>query len=68
MQGRSIKPHIQSGVKLLRETIYDGRTGLLRHQLLGERRHVDSYAPLEVLARIFIGLNPQAAVVRAWLP
>ena len=56
--------HIQSGAKLLRETVYDQRNRVLQHQVLGSKSQVDSYAPLEVLARIFSGLDSQVRMVR----
>jgi len=66
MQGHhvSAKLHIESGAKLLCETIYDRRNGALQHQVLRSRSHMDLYAPLEVLARIFAGLDPQVRTVR----
>lgn len=68
MQGQhaSAGVHIRSGAKLLRETVYDQRNGVFQHQLLGSKSHVDSYAPLEVLAGIFAGLDIQVAAVRGF--
>jgi hypothetical protein len=58
--------HIRSGAKLLRETLYDQRNGVLQHQVLGSKSHIDSYAPLEVLTRIFAGLDSQLTIVRGF--
>ncbi|KAI1084144.1 hypothetical protein F5B20DRAFT_523817 [Whalleya microplaca] len=65
MQGHhaSAMSHIQSGAKLLRETVYDQRYGVLQHQVLGSRSHMDSYAPLEVLAPIFARMDAQVTLV-----
>ncbi|KAG9234779.1 hypothetical protein BJ875DRAFT_293666 [Amylocarpus encephaloides] len=65
MQGRHVTAitHIQSGAKLLRETLCDGENGVLRHGVFGSTRQIDSYVPLDVLARIFAGLNSQVAMM-----
>lgn len=65
MQGRHASAgfHIRSGVKLLRETMYDQRNGVLDHRVLGSKSNVDCYAPLEVLARIFSVLDPTITMV-----
>ena len=66
MQGHhaSAGSHIKSGAKLLRETLYDQRNGVLQHQVLGSKSHMDSYAPLEVLVGIFAGLDSELRMVR----
>lgn len=68
MQGRhaSAGSHIRSGVKLLRETIYDQRNAILKHQVIGSKSHMDGYASLEVLARIFSVLDPTITMVRGF--
>ncbi|KAI0818355.1 hypothetical protein GGR55DRAFT_694567 [Xylaria sp. FL0064] len=53
--------HIQSGVKLLRETVYDQDTGVLRHQLFGATNRINSYAPFEDYAKIFAFQDLQAS-------
>ncbi|KAI0099171.1 hypothetical protein GGR51DRAFT_552188 [Nemania sp. FL0031] len=53
--------HIQSGVKLLRETSYDRDTGALRHQQFGSPSRIDSYASLETYAKVFALLDSQAS-------
>ncbi|KAJ8129784.1 hypothetical protein O1611_g3846 [Lasiodiplodia mahajangana] len=53
--------HIQSGVKLLRETVYDRDTGVLRHQQFGSPSRINSYASLETYAKIFALLDSQAS-------
>ncbi|KAI0545121.1 hypothetical protein F4679DRAFT_488800 [Xylaria curta] len=53
--------HIQSGVKLLRETAYDPHTGTLHHQQFGSTSRVNSYASLETYAKIFALLDSQAS-------
>jgi hypothetical protein len=66
MQGRhaSAGSHILSGVKLLRETIYDQRNGVLEPQeMIRSKSHMDGYASLEVLARIFSVLDPTITMV-----
>jgi len=66
MQGRhaSAGGHIQSGVKVLNETIHDHGKGILEHQALGSTRYADSYAPIEEFAQIFTGLDRQVTWVR----
>jgi hypothetical protein len=66
MQGNhaSAGVHIRSGARLLRETLYDQQNGAFQHQVLGSKSHIDSYAPLEVLARLFVGLDPELRTVR----
>lgn len=56
--------HIRSGAKLLREAIYGDRRGIFHNQVLGSKSHANSYAPPEVLARIFAGLDSQTTLVR----
>jgi hypothetical protein len=56
--------HIRSGAKLLRETMYDKRNEILQHQGLGSKILINSYAPPEVLGRIFGGLDSQTILVR----
>ncbi|KAI8950543.1 hypothetical protein F4801DRAFT_602265 [Xylaria longipes] len=53
--------HIQSGVKLLRETAYDRRTGALHHQQFGSTSRTNSYTSLETYARIFAFQDSQAS-------
>ncbi|KAI0416123.1 hypothetical protein F5X98DRAFT_201127 [Xylaria grammica] len=53
--------HIQSGVKLLRETVYDQDTGVLHCQEFGSTSRVNSYAPLEAYAKIFALLDSGAS-------
>ncbi|TRX87756.1 hypothetical protein FHL15_011348 [Xylaria flabelliformis] len=53
--------HIQSGVKLLRETAYDPHTRTLRHQHFGSTGRINSYASLETYAKIFALLDSQAS-------
>ncbi|KAI1121794.1 hypothetical protein F5Y10DRAFT_271714 [Nemania abortiva] len=53
--------HIQSGVKLLRETVYDRETGALRHQQFGSMTRIDSYASFEAYAKVFALLDSQAS-------
>ncbi|ORY59960.1 uncharacterized protein BCR38DRAFT_467959 [Pseudomassariella vexata] len=55
--------HIRSGAKLLRETVYDHQNGVFQHKALGKTNDLDSYAPLEVLAGIFAGLDPQVTML-----
>ncbi len=66
MQGNhaSATSHIQSGAKLLCETVYNQRNGVLQHKVLGSKSDRDSYAPLELLARMFVGLDSQVTMVR----
>jgi hypothetical protein len=52
--------HIQSGVKLFSEIVYDQQTGAFQHQVLGSQSHVESYASIDVLAKIFARLDPQS--------
>lgn len=59
--------HIRSGSKLLEEFVYDQPSGKLQHPVLGSMSRAESHVPLEVLARIFAGLNNQAATVRAFI-
>ncbi|TVY85209.1 hypothetical protein LSUE1_G000764 [Lachnellula suecica] len=65
MQGHHISAtaHIQSGVKLLRETGCDQRNGMLQHQALGSKSYVDTYVLLDVIADIFSGLGTQVRLV-----
>ncbi|KAK3944425.1 putative transcriptional regulatory protein [Diplogelasinospora grovesii] len=65
MQGRHAVAgsHIQSGSKLLRETVYDGRSGVLQHQVLGSDSRANSYVSLDVLATILAGLNTEVAMM-----
>ncbi|KAI0407740.1 hypothetical protein F4802DRAFT_553170 [Xylaria palmicola] len=53
--------HIQSGVKLLQETVYDQKTGALQHQKLGEPSRVNSYTSLETYAKVFALLDSGAS-------
>ncbi|RYC57335.1 hypothetical protein CHU98_g8870 [Xylaria longipes] len=53
--------HIQGGVKLLRETAYDRRTGALHHQQFGSTSRTNSYTSLETYARIFAFQDSQAS-------
>ncbi|KAI1747013.1 hypothetical protein F4782DRAFT_522753 [Xylaria castorea] len=53
--------HIQSGVKLLRETAYDQHTGALHHQQFGSTSRINSYTSLETYAKIFAFLDSQAS-------
>ncbi|KAI0874869.1 hypothetical protein GGS24DRAFT_322960 [Hypoxylon argillaceum] len=55
--------HIQNGVKLLRETVYDQDTGALRHQHFGSMTRINSYASLEAYAKIFALLDLQASSI-----
>ncbi|KAI0428932.1 hypothetical protein F5Y09DRAFT_357297 [Xylaria sp. FL1042] len=55
--------HIQSGVKLLRETVYDKDTGALHHQLFGATNRTNSYASLEAYAKIFAFQDSQASMI-----
>jgi hypothetical protein len=59
---------IRSGAKLLRETLYDQSSGGSQHQVLRSKSYLDFYAPLEVLARIFSGLDLEVAAVRSKPP
>ncbi|KAI1346273.1 hypothetical protein F5Y01DRAFT_308427 [Xylaria sp. FL0043] len=53
--------HIQSGVKLLREMVYDQSTGVLHHQLFGATNRTNSYASFEDYAKIFAFQDSQAS-------
>ncbi|TGJ88562.1 hypothetical protein E0Z10_g244 [Xylaria hypoxylon] len=53
--------HIQSGVKLLRETAYDQDTGALHYQQFGSTSRINSYTSLEAYAKIFALLDSQAS-------
>jgi hypothetical protein len=57
--------HIRCGAKMLRETMYDKRNGILQHEVLGSKIHKNSYAPPAVLARIFGGLDSENTLVRS---
>jgi hypothetical protein len=46
--------------------MYDKRNGVLQHKVLGSKNDRDSYAPLEVLARMFVGLDSQVTMVRGF--
>lgn len=61
MQGHHLSAisHLQSGAKLLGETLYDRRNGVIEHQVLGSKSPSDCYVPLETLAKIFSGLGLQ---------
>ncbi|KAI0466926.1 hypothetical protein F4859DRAFT_495741 [Xylaria cf. heliscus] len=53
--------HIQSGVKLLRETAYDQHTGVLHHQQFGSTGRINSYTSLENYAKVFAFRDSQAS-------
>jgi hypothetical protein len=64
MQGHhaSAISHIESGAKLLQETMYDERNRVLQHQVLGSKSHVDSYAPLKILSGMFARVDSKPMV------
>ncbi|KAI0189281.1 hypothetical protein F4808DRAFT_44606 [Astrocystis sublimbata] len=53
--------HIQSGVKLLRETSYDRHTGTMCHAQFGSMNRANSYTSLEDYAKTFAFLDSQAS-------
>ncbi|KAI0392806.1 hypothetical protein F5Y17DRAFT_336956 [Xylariaceae sp. FL0594] len=53
--------HLQSGVKLLRETVYDRRTGILDCRQFVNPNRGNSYASFETYAKIFASLDSQAS-------
>ncbi|KAI0970220.1 hypothetical protein F4678DRAFT_462447 [Xylaria arbuscula] len=53
--------HIQSGVKLLREKVYDRDTGVLHHKQFEALSRTNSYASFEVYAKIFAFQDFQAS-------
>lgn len=52
--------HIRSGAKLLQEIVYDPKSRLWQHEVLGCH---EAYVPLDVLAKVFAGLDGSVATV-----
>ncbi len=69
MQGRHelAGAHIRSGGKLLCETVYHQRKGVLQHQVLGSQGDKECYVSLELLSRIYVALGPEPNRVRRHL-
>ncbi|KAI0523735.1 hypothetical protein F5B22DRAFT_659468 [Xylaria bambusicola] len=53
--------HLQSGVKLLRETVYDRDSGALDCQQFETANRINSYASFQTYAKIFALLDSQAS-------
>lgn len=65
MQGHHAEAgcHIQSGAKLLRETVYSSSDGRLRHEVLESQGSESMYVPFVILIDFFAGLDDSVAAV-----
>jgi hypothetical protein len=69
MQGHHAEAgcHIQSGAKLLRETVYRPSDGRLRDEVLESQGSENASVPLGILVEFFAGLDDSAAAVSDWI-
>ncbi|KAI1366722.1 hypothetical protein F5Y08DRAFT_337309 [Xylaria arbuscula] len=59
----SAMTHLQSGVKLLRETVYDQDTSVLHYQEFEATNRINSYASFQTYAKLFASLDSQASKI-----